>query len=85
MVEVKNIVNREITGIPKPNTGYKWILMKFAPTMRFLETRFIEYDSYDEFITDGTFSISSDSKIKVLCHYSLMQAETHITSMHRLT
>lgn len=67
MVEVKNIVNREITGIPKLEY---WIQMQIQMEVcelnrcDFLETRFIEYDSYDEFIADGTFSITSDSKNK---------------------
>jgi hypothetical protein len=51
MVEVKNIVNREITGIPLESY---WIQMQFQMEVcgltecDFVETRFIEYTSIDE-------------------------------------
>jgi putative phage-type endonuclease len=67
MVEVKNIVNRDITGIPK--TEY-WIQMQIQMEVcnlnecDFLETRFTEYDSYDDFIADGSFNKSNDEKHK---------------------
>ena len=67
MVEVKNIVNREITGIPKLEY---WIQMQIQMEVcelskcDFLETRFIEYDSFEEFLEDGSFSISSNSQHK---------------------
>lgn len=52
MIEVKNIFNREITGIPKDEY---WIQMQFQmetcglDECDFIETRFKEYDSEDEF------------------------------------
>ena len=52
MVEVKNIFNREITGIPKEEY---WIQMQFQmetcdlDECDFLETRFKEYESEEEF------------------------------------
>jgi putative phage-type endonuclease len=67
MVEVKNIVNREITGIPK--TEY-WIQMQIQMEVcnlnecDFLECRFIEYESQDDFLTDGSFNKTSDGKEK---------------------
>lgn len=67
MVEVKNIVNREITGIPK--TEY-WIQMQIQMEVcnlnecDFLETRFTEYTSHDDFIADGSFNKSNDEKHK---------------------
>ena len=70
MVEVKNIVNREITGIPKLEY---WIQMQIQMEVcelnrcDFLETRFIEYEGYDEFLKDGSFSTSSNS-----CHKGVM-------------
>ena len=70
MVEVKNIVNRDITGIPKLEY---WIQMQIQMEVcelnrcDFLETRFIEYEGFDEFIADGSFSISNN-----LCHKGVM-------------
>jgi hypothetical protein len=55
MLEIKNIVNREINGIPKKEY---WIQMQLQMEVcdldecDFLETRFIEYDSYENFSKD---------------------------------
>jgi len=67
MLEIKNIVNRKITGIPK--TEY-WVQMQFQMEVcelnecDFLETRFIEYDDETSFINDGTFNLSNNGKQK---------------------
>lgn len=56
MLEIKNIVNREITGIPKKEY---WIQMQLQMEVcqldecDFLECRFKEYDSEDEYLADG--------------------------------
>jgi putative phage-type endonuclease len=58
MIEVKNIYNREITGIPKDEY---WIQMQFQmetcglDECDFIETRFKEYTSEDEFYS-GEFT-----------------------------
>jgi len=55
MLEIKNIVNREITGIPKKEY---WIQMQFQMEVfdlqecDFLETRFIEYETELDFFRD---------------------------------
>ena len=55
MLEVKNIVNREITGIPKMEY---WVQMQFQMEVcelnecDFLETRFTEYDGEEAFLAD---------------------------------
>jgi putative phage-type endonuclease len=55
MLEIKNIVNRKIDGNPK--TEY-WIQMQLQMEVcdlddcDFLETRFTEYDSYEEYVID---------------------------------
>jgi putative phage-type endonuclease len=55
MLEVKNIVNRDITGIPKKEY---WIQMQIQMEVcnlnecDFLETRFKEYETYQDFIDD---------------------------------
>jgi putative phage-type endonuclease len=67
MVEVKNIFNREITGIPKKEY---WIQMQIQLEVcnlqecDFLETRFKEYESEEEFEKDGSFTKTIDGKPK---------------------
>ena len=57
MVEIKNIVNREITGRPKEEY---WIQTQIQMEVcdldecDFVETRFKEYDSKDDYDADGT-------------------------------
>lgn len=57
MLEIKNVVNREITGIPKKEY---WIQMQLQMSVcklnecDFLETKFYEYDSYNDFINDSS-------------------------------
>jgi hypothetical protein len=65
MVEIKNIVNRDITGIPKEEY---WIQMQIQmetcdmDECDFVETRFVEYedphDYYDDVQIDCTYSCS---------------------------
>ena len=72
MLEIKNISNREIKGIPKKEY---WIQMQLQmetcrlPECDFLETRFIEYESHDEFVADGTFTHTNEGKRKgiIIC------------------
>jgi len=67
MLEIKNIVNRVIDGIPKMEY---WIQMQIQMETcdlnecDFLETQFIEYDSYNDYIADGSFNITNDNKYK---------------------
>ena len=67
MLEIKNISNRDIKGIPKKEY---WIQMQLQmetcklSECDFLETRFIEYGSQEEFISDGTFTRTEDGKEK---------------------
>jgi hypothetical protein len=58
MLEIKNIVNRDITGIPlKPYWVQMQIQMEVCDLDKcdFLETRFIEYADREAFDEDGTF------------------------------
>lgn len=72
MLEVKNIVNRDITGIPKSEY---WIQMQLQMEVcelnecDFLETRFTEYDTEEEFRDDGTFQKTQDDKHKGIILY----------------
>jgi putative phage-type endonuclease len=66
MIEVKNIVNREITGIPKEEY---WIQMQLQMETcnlnecDFIETRFKEYDSEEDFYNDQIKDSDSGSDI----------------------
>ena len=67
LLEIKNIVNRQITGIPKKDY---WIQMQIQMEVcdlddcDFLETRFVEYTSEHDFNLDGNFNTSTDKKPK---------------------
>jgi putative phage-type endonuclease len=67
MLEIKNPISRIINGIPKREY---WIQMQLQMSVcglnecDFLETSFKEYNSYDEFITDGNFNKTKDGKQK---------------------
>lgn len=56
MLEIKNVVSREITGIPKEDY---WIQMQIQmevcrlPECDFLETKFVEYEDEDAFGADS--------------------------------
>ena len=55
MIEIKNVVSREITGIPKMDYYIQCLIQMEVcnlPECDFLETKFIEYGSYHEFIND---------------------------------
>jgi len=78
MLEIKNIVNREIDGIPKKEY---WIQMQLQMEVcdldecDFLETRFLEYKSDDVktekalFDEDGDFTLSKDGSLKGVILY----------------
>ena len=72
MLEIKNIVNREIDGIPKKEY---WIQMQLQmetcnlDECDFLETMFQEYNSEAEFLEDGTFFTSNNNEIKGIMMY----------------
>ena len=79
MLEVKNIVNREINGIPK--TEY-WIQMQMQMEVcnlnecDFLETRFTEYEESDDFQKDGEkFNISNDGTHKGVIIYFIKEGQ----------
>ena len=71
MIEIKNPVSREITGIPKKDY---WVQMQLQmevcdlDTCMFLETHITYYDSEADYISDGTFALSEDGYHKgVIC------------------
>lgn len=80
MLEIKNIVNRKITGIPKYEY---WIQMQIQMEVcdlnecDFLETRFIEYENEDEFNEDGTFNETKNGEPKGIMMYFIRDGKTH--------
>ena len=67
MLEIKNIVNREITGIPKKEY---WIQMQLQMEVcdldecDFLETKFTEYPDYDSYRNDAALGLYNDTEFK---------------------
>ena len=57
MLEIKNVVSREITGIPKFEY---WVQMQIQMEVcdlnecDFLETKFVEYENYEDYLNDNT-------------------------------
>jgi hypothetical protein len=82
MLEVKNIVNRDIDGIPKLEY---WVQMQLQmevcnlPLCDFLETRFKEYASLEEFLLDGptedAFAETKDGRPKGVMLYFIKEGK----------
>ena len=76
MLEIKNIFNRDITGIPKEEY---WIQMQIQMETcdlsycDFLETRFKEYESEDLFYQDASHNVKG-----VLLHFSIFEENSYI-------
>ena len=57
MLEIKNVVSREISGIPKFEY---WVQMQIQMEVcdlnecDFLETKFVEYENYEDYLNDNT-------------------------------
>lgn len=72
MLEIKNPVSREITGIPKKEY---WVQMQLQmetcnlDECDFLETKFVEYENEEEFQRDGTFLKSEKNELKGVMMY----------------
>ena len=67
MLEIKNIVNREINGIPKLEYWVQMQLQMETCNLNecdFLETKFIEYEDEEAFNLDGSFNLSADNCLK---------------------
>lgn len=72
MLEIKNIVNRDITGIPKKEYWIQTQLQMECCDLNecdFLECRFHEYENHDDFEKDGTFQKTHDDNYKgiIIC------------------
>lgn len=80
MLEIKNPVNRELTGIPKKEY---WIQMQLQMEVcnlnecDFLETTFKEYEGKEEFDNDGDFTTTEDGKLKGIIMYFIDNGSYH--------
>lgn len=80
MLEIKNIVNREINGIPKKDY---WIQMQLQMEVcnlnecDFLETQFKEYENEEEFNNDGTFTKTENDNLKGIILYFIDNGKYH--------
>jgi len=80
MLEIKNIVNREINGIPKKEY---WIQMQLQMEVcelnecDFLETHFKEYENEEEFNNDGTFTKTETGNLKGIILYFIKDGQYH--------
>lgn len=72
MLEIKNPTSRELTGIPKEDY---WIQMQLQMETcnlnecDFLETVFKEYETEEEFMSDGTFTYNEEDQLKGMMIY----------------
>jgi putative phage-type endonuclease len=73
MLEIKNIVNREITGIPKKEY---WIQTQLQMEVcdldecDFLETKFTEYQNFSEFCSDGQVKTLKDEFKGIIMYFN---------------
>ena len=73
MLEIKNIVNREINGIPKKEY---WIQTQLQMEVcdldecDFLETKFTEYQNFSEFCNDGQEKTLKDEFKGIIMYFS---------------
>ena len=80
MLEVKNVVSREITGIPKKDY---WVQMQMQMGVcnlnecDFLETKFYQYDTKEDFYKDGDFNTSEDGKMKGIFIYFIKDGKPY--------
>lgn len=67
MIEVKNVVSRVITGIPKEDYYIQMQLQMEVCNLDecdFVETKFVEYDGYNDYMEDGSGCFTCDQKRK---------------------
>lgn len=73
MLEIKNIVNREITGIPKKEYWIQTQLQMEVCNLNecdFLETKFIEYQTAEDFFNDET-----DKKKGIILYFNTKEGK----------
>lgn len=84
MLEIKNIVNREITGIPKKEYWVQTQLQMECCDLDecdFLECRFNEYDDEEEFKKDGSFQYTNNGNYKGIMIQFIKDEKPHYEYM----
>lgn len=75
MLEIKNPISRQINGNPKEEYWVQCQLQMEVCDLDacdFLETKFTEYASEEEFNADGSFQLSHDNKYKgIILHFEV--------------
>ncbi len=80
MLEIKNVVSREINGIPKMEY---WIQMQIQMEVcdlnecDFLETKFLEYTDLEEYKEDYELNISSNKHCGFIMQFSINNEDVH--------
>lgn len=81
MLEIKNIVNREIDGIPKKEY---WIQMQLQMEVcdldecDFLETQFKEFDSYKDYLNDNNNTLDTVAALTgVIVYFHTKEGKPH--------
>jgi putative phage-type endonuclease len=74
LVEIKSVVSRKLTGIPKKDYWVQTQLQMECTDLDecdFLECDFKEYDSYKDFLNDGDFNKTANGNYKgiIMCFY----------------
>ncbi len=89
MIEIKNVVSREITGIPKKDYYIQMQLQMEVCDLDecdFIETKFTEYDYEESYLQDDTSPVNHPIKKGVICvfirdntsfHYEYMPFESN--------
>ena len=96
MIEIKNVVSRIINGNPKKDYYIQMQLQMEVCDLdhcHFIETKFIEYENFDEYMIDGNINYTNENKEKGIIkiyiknneeyHYEYMPFD--ITSTENMT
>ena len=81
MIEIKNVVSRNITGNPKKDYYIQMQIQMEVCDLNecdFIETKFIEYNSYHDFMNDGEIYLSNDNKKKGIIKVYIKNNEKYI-------
>lgn len=81
MIEVKNVVSRVITGIPKEDYYIQMQLQMEVCDLNecdFVETKFVEYENYNEYMEDGSGCFTNDHKYKGIIKVYVKNNEDYV-------
>ena len=81
MIEVKNVVSRVITGVPKQDYYIQMQLQMEVCDLDecdFIETKFTEYESYADYLADGSNGFTHDDKYKGIIKVYIKNNEEYV-------